>query len=142
MANYETKSTSSSDEELFDNGIDGEPFESEADYYHEESHREDFDVHSSPGLEINGWPTYGNYTIITNTFHMYYWPSSDVIEIFDKRIPHAEFPSIHKHVFTIKNKDLRFFGEWIGPDKWDVDFYSAEEIDKKVQRYLNLKAFL
>lgn len=141
-----------SDDDLFDNGIDGEPYfenssQADADRFamDKEEHaqtREDFDVHSSIGLEISGWPTYGNYTIITNTFHMYYWPGNDTIEVFDKRIPHSEFPSIHKHVFTIKNKDLRFFGEWIGPDKWDVDFYSAEEIDKKVQRYLNLKAFL
>lgn len=132
------------EEDLFDNGIDGEPFDSPAeDYAEEESYREDFDVHSSPGLEIKGWPTYGNYTIITDTFHMFLWPGGRKLDIYDLRKPIEN--GLHEYVLQLSNIDLYFFGEKNGPeqdDRWNIDFYTADQIDHKIQRYLNLKAFL
>jgi hypothetical protein len=133
-------------DDLFDNGIDGEPFESPADDYHEEeNYREDFDVCNANGLEVKGWPTYGNYTIITSLFHVYYWPGSDTLEIHSKD-PNASCAGINDRLLlTLKNHNLSFFGDEELPDedgRVGVTFYTGEQINQKIQRYLNLKAFL
>jgi len=133
------------DDDLFDNGIDGEPFESPADDYYEEYYRESFDVVNANGLEIQGWPTYGNYTIITSLFHVYYWPGNNTLDIHSKD-PNARCSGPNDRLLlTLKNHDLYFFGEKTSLDedgKWNVDWYTGEQIDQKIQRYLNLKAFL
>jgi len=134
-----------SNDDLFDNGIDGEPFESPADEYYEEYYREDFDVCNANGLEVKGWPTYGNYTIISSLFHVYYWPGSNTLDIHSKD-PDASCAGVNDRLLlTLKGHDLSFFGEEELPDedgKVSVSFYTGEQVDQKIQRYLNLKAFL
>jgi len=134
-----------SNDDLFDNGIDGEPFESPADDYYEEYYREDFDVCNANGLEVKGWPTYGNYTIISRLFHVYYWPGNNTLEIHSKD-PDASCAGVNDRLLlTLKGHDLSFFGEEELPDedgKVNVSFYTGEQVDQKIQRYLNLKAFL
>jgi hypothetical protein len=130
------------DDDLFDNGIDGEPFaendaQIDADY---EAESEGYRVFKENGLEVTAWSTYGNYTIITDTFHMYWWPSANKLEVYDLRLSTSK-----QHVLTLPNVDLSFFGEEKLPDedgKVDIDFYAGEQVNRKVQRYLNLKAFL
>lgn|SRR5574337_1044061 len=139
------------EDELFDNGIDGEPFatsamEERADYeYDWEFHSESSDVHISKDLEIKAWPGYGNYTIITDTFQMYLYPGSNILQVHDLRLPNEEFNGTHQCVMTLRNIDLYFFGEKNGPDQddeWNIDFYTGEQVNQKIQRYLNLRAFL
>jgi len=133
------------DDDLFDNGIDGEPFESPADDYYEEYYREDFDVCNANGLEVKGWPTYGNYTIISSLFNVYYWPGSNTLDIHSKD-PDASCAGVNDRLLlTLKGHDLSFFGEEELPDedgKVSVTFYTGEQVNQKIQRYLNLKAFL
>lgn len=137
-------------DELFDNGIDGTGWDNESEasadsYSQEDDYRESFDVVHANGLEIEGWPTYGNYTIITNMFHVYYWPGSNTLEII-KIKPGSKYAGMgDPHVLTLKNQDLYFFGEKTTLDddgRWNVDWYTGEQVNQKIQRYLNLKAFL
>lgn len=134
------------EDELFDNGIDGEPFESPADDYHEEEdYREDFDVCNANGLEIKAWPTYGNYTIITSLFHVYYWPGNNTFDIHSKSPDTSCAGPNDRLLLTLKNQDLYFFGEKTSLDedgKWNVNWFTGEQVNQKIQRYLNLKAFL
>jgi hypothetical protein len=138
------------DDDLFDDGINGEGWESQSevwadDYYEDENYRESYDIHIANGLEIQGWPTYGNCTIVTDMFHIYYWLGSNSLEIYDKRIPDEKFANCHKCVLTIKNQDLYFFGDKTiqrEDGKWEIAWYTGEQVDQKVQRYLNLKAFV
>jgi hypothetical protein len=138
------------DDELFDNGIDGEPCaenESQAgadSYCAEDDYKESVDIVNADGLEIQGWPTYGNYTIVTDTFHIYWWYGSNTLEFFDRRLPHKEFANCHTFVLTLKNQDLYFFGDKTTQredGKWEIDWYTGEQVDQKIQRYLNLRAF-
>lgn len=142
-------------EELFNDGINGEPFslskeednaERFSDGMYEESNtREDFDVCNANGLEVKGWPTYGNYTIISSLFHVYYWPGNDTLDIYSKA-PDANCAGANDRLLlTLKNQNLKFFGDEELPDedgKVNISFYSGEKVDEKIQRYLNLKAFL
>src|SRR5260221_5848456 len=98
------------DDDLFDNGIDGEPFESPADEYYEEYYREDFDVCDANGLEVKGWPTYGNYTIITSMFHVYFWPGSNTLDIHSKEPDASCAGPNDRLLLTIKGHNLSFFG--------------------------------
>lgn len=136
-------------EALFDNGIDGEPFAENESQAHSDYEYDDYsessDVHIAKDLEIKAWPTYGNFTIITNIFHMYLYPGANVLEIFDLRLPNEEFASLHKLVLSLRNIDLYFFGQKNGPeqdDKWNIDFYTGAQVNEKIQRYVNLKAFI
>ena len=135
------------DEELFDNGIDGEPFaESElqidADY---EEPSEGYLVSRANGLEVMSWSAYGNYTIITDMFHVYFWPWSNILEIYSKE-PNASYAGANDRLLlTLKNHNLSFFGDEELPDedgKVNISFYTGEKVNQKIQRYLNLKAFL
>lgn len=133
-------------DDLFDNGIDGEPFESPADdYCEDDDYRESFDVINANGLEIQGWPTYGNYTIITSLFHVYYWPGNDMLDIHSKD-PDARCSGPNDRLLlTLKNHNLTFFGDEGLPDedgRVPISYYTGEQINQKIQRYLNLKAFL
>lgn len=138
------------EDELFDNGIDGTGWDNESEaaadsYSQEEDYREDFDVCNSNGLEIKGWPTYGNYTIITSLFHVYYWPGNDTLEIHSKDPDASCAGPNDRLLLTLKNHDLYFFGEKTSLDddgKWNVDWFTGEQVNQKIQRYLNLKAFL
>ncbi len=137
-------------DELFDNGIDGTGWDNESEasadsYCAEDDYREDFDVWNANGLEVKGWPTYGNYTIITSLFHVYYWPSNDTLEIHSKD-PNAICAGPNDRLLlTLKRQNLTFFGDEELPDedgKVNVSFYTGEQVNQKIQRYLNLKAFL
>lgn len=133
------------EDDLFDNGIDGEPFEGPGDDYYEEEedYREDFDIHNANGLEIKGWPTYGNCTVITNMYHMYVWFSGK-IEVIELKSG-SKYANIgDPHVLTLPG-DLYFFGEKTTQredGRWNIEYYTGEQVNKKIQRYLNLKAFL
>lgn len=137
-------------DDLFDDGINGVGWDNQNeawadDYYQEDDYREDFDVCNANGLEIKGWPTYGNYTIITDTFHMYWWPGNNTIDIFDLRLPDEAFPNCHQHVLTLKNKDLYLFGdktEQREDGKWGIDFHTGAQVNEIIQRYINLRAFI
>ena len=138
------------EDELFDNGIDGTGWDNEAEasadsYSQEDDYREDFDVCNANGLEIKGWPTYGNYTIITSLFHVYYWPGNDTLEIHSKDPDASCAGPNDRLLLTLKNHDLYFFGEKTSLDdggKWNVDWFTGEQVNQKIQRYLNLKAFI
>ena len=139
-----------SDDDLFGDGINGEGWDNESEasadsYCAENDYKESVDIIDANGLEIQGWPTYGNYTIATDTFHIYWWYTANTLEIYDKRIPHEKHANCHKCVLTIKNQDLYFFGDKTvqrEDGKWEIDFYTGEQVNQKVERYLNLKAFL
>jgi hypothetical protein len=111
----------------------------------EDYDRESFDVCNANGLEIQGWPTYGNYTIITSLFHVYFWPGSNTLDIHSKDPAASCAGPNDRLLLTLKNYNLSFFGDEKLPDedgKVDVSFYSGEQINQKIQRYLNLKAFI
>ena len=114
------------------------------DFNEEDCYKESFDVCHANGLNIQGWPTYGNYTITTDIFHMYWWPTLNKIDIYDLRSPREDFPSLHHHALTLKDVNLYFFGDKNGDtnDIWNIDFYTGEQVNKKVQHYLNLKVFI
>jgi len=138
-----------SNDDLFDNGIDGTTWDNQSeawadDYCQEDDAKESIDLHNANGLEIQAWPTYGNCTIVTDTFHIYYWLGSHALEIYDKRIPHKEFANCHTLVLTLKNQDLYFFGDKTTQNedgRFFVEYYTGEQVNQKVQRYINLKAF-
>lgn len=138
------------EDDLFDDGINGEGWDNESEasadsYCAEDDYKESIDIHIADGLEIQAWPTYGNCTIVTDTFHIYLWYTANTLEIYDKRIPHKEFANCHTQVLTIKNQDLYFFGDKTiqrEDGKWEIAWYTGEQVNQKVQRYLNLKAFV
>lgn len=113
----------------FDNGIDGTPWaeaegEEIADWYEKE-----YSVHyKSVDLEITAWPTYGNYVIETDKYLIYYYPGARIISIPGQ--------------LDLENQDLSFFGTRTGPEYYNIEYYSGAEINKKIERYLNLKVFL
>lgn len=138
------------EDDLFDDGINGTTWDNESEasadsYCQEDDYRESFDVVNANGLEIQGWPTYGNYTIITSLFHVYYWPGNDMLEIHSKSPDASCSGPNDRLLLTLKNHDLYFFGKKTSLDdegKWNVDWYTGEQVNQKIQRYLNLKAFI
>ena len=130
-------------DDLFDNGIDGEPWAESDDQEQADWDEREFSlVHKSDDLQVTAWPTYGNYVIETDTFFMYYYPGAKVIEIHDLRKPRKDMNDLPTHVLTIKNHDLSFFGTRNGNEEWEIGFDIGSKIDQKVQRYISLKAFL
>lgn len=136
------------EDEDFDNGIDGTEWPSKwADDIVEEETSEGYTVHYKDGLEVMGWPTYGNYTITTDTFHMYWYPGSRFIRVFDKRQPHERMTNTHKMVLELNDKDLYFFSPREKESQYDPNdgapiFFTGEEVNRKIERYIALAVFL
>src|SRR5580698_4127775 len=73
------------EEDLFDNGIDGEPWDEPADTQIralEDEYCNGRVIYNDNGIEIAAYPEDGNYVITTNKYQVYWWMGSNCISIY------------------------------------------------------------
>ena len=131
------------EEDLFDNGIDGEPWDELShamDQALEDEYHAGRVVYSANGVEFTACPADMNYVIITDKYHIYWWVGSDTISIYHRDRDSKCLLQFHKPF------DLSFLATPEDPSKLPgeikIIYSSAEMVNKQIERYLNLKAFM
>jgi hypothetical protein len=123
------------EEDLFDNGIDGEPCLHQYDL--DATAENDYDsgrvVYHDNGVEFTACPVDTNYVIITDKYWIYWYLGSGTVVFYPRTgaEPLLEFK---------KEFDLGFFATM--HHNGSIAYSSADRVNRQVERYLNMKAFL
>lgn len=95
------------------------------------------------GLEIHFRPSYYYYTILTNMYYIFWWCDNKKLEIHNLKTSDGKNANgINSLILTLKNQNIYFFGEKSQLEENGIVFYTGNQVNEKIQKLLNLKAFL